>query len=55
MYDLDQLKQLNDIIEVAEALGLNPKRSGKNYVARCPAHDDRAGTGGRPNLSLNRE
>ena len=28
MYDLDQLKQLNDIIEVAEALGLNPKRSG---------------------------
>lgn len=49
-YDLDRLRELADIVTVADALGLKPKKAGhKNFVARCPAHNDT----GRPNLSLN--
>lgn len=46
MIDLDDLKKHTDMIELCEALGLEPK--GK--VARCPAHND-AGEG-RPNLAI---
>ena len=46
MIDLDDLKKRIDMIELCEALGLQPK--GK--VARCPAHND-AGEG-RPNLAI---
>lgn len=49
MIDLERLKQLTDIVDVARDLGLNPKRSGQNFVAHCPAHEDT----GRPNLTLN--
>jgi hypothetical protein len=49
MYDLEDLKARNNIVDVAQELGLDPKRSGSNYFARCPGHDDQ----GRPNLSLN--
>lgn len=49
MIDIEHLKQLTDIVDVARDLGLNPKRSGVNYVAHCPAHEDT----GRPNLTLN--
>lgn len=48
MYDLDRLKEAADIVEVARALGLDPKKEGPRFVARCPAHNDQ----GRPNLSL---
>lgn len=51
MYDLDRLKRDTDLVEVARALGLDPKKSGSRYVARCPAHRDE----GRPNLSLDQE
>ena len=46
MIDIDDLKKHTDMIELCEALGLQPK--GK--VARCPAHND-AGEG-RPNLAI---
>ena len=46
MIDLEDLKKRIDMIELCEALGLQPK--GK--VARCPAHND-AGEG-RPNLAI---
>jgi hypothetical protein len=53
-YDLDRLKELADIVTVADALGLKPKKAGrKNFVAFCPAHPDAPGPGKRPNLSLN--
>lgn len=48
MYDIQDLKARNNIIDVAEELGLQPKRSGAAYFARCPSHDDQ----GRPNLAL---
>lgn len=51
MFDLDRLKKDSDLVEVARALGLDPKKSGSRYVARCPAHRDE----GRPNLSLDQE
>ncbi len=39
---------LNDLIDrVCTRTGRHPKRSGKNYSARCPAHDDH-----NPSLSL---
>ena len=46
MIDLDDLKKRTNMIELCEALGLQPK--GK--VARCPAHTD--ADGGRPNLAI---
>lgn len=46
MIDLDDLKKRTNMIELCEALGLQPK--GK--VARCPAHTD--ADGGRPNLAM---
>lgn len=48
MWDIERLKQEADLVRVADALGLQPKKQGRNFVARCPAHDDR----GRPNLVL---
>lgn len=55
-YDLDRLRELADIVTVAEALGLKPEKAGrKNFVAFCPAHPDAPGPGKRPNLSLNRD
>jgi DNA primase len=33
---------------VARTLGLEPKRAGKEWVVRCPFHDDRT-----PSLSIN--
>lgn len=47
-YDLDRLKTANRIEDVAIALGLEPKREGPRWLARCPAHSDQ----GRPNLSI---
>lgn len=47
-YDLKDLRERNQIVEVAEALGLEPRRSGSSFLARCPAHDDK----GRPNLVI---
>lgn len=51
MYDLDRLKEGSDLVEVARSLGLDPKKAGSHYVARCPAHKDE----GRPNLSLDQK
>jgi hypothetical protein len=48
MYDLEELKARVNIVDVAQELGLEPRRSGSNYFARCPFHADQ----GRPNLSL---
>lgn len=49
-YDLTELKTRLDIVEVARLCGLDPKKSGSSWVARCPAHNDRPE--GRPNLGL---
>ncbi len=49
MIDLERLKSDTNIVDVARDLGLEPKKSGVNFVARCPNHDDK----GRPNLTLN--
>ena len=49
MIDLERLKSDTNIVDVARDLGLEPKKSGVNFVARCPNHDDQ----GRPNLTLN--
>lgn len=51
-YDLTELKTRLDIVEVARLCGLDPKKSGSAWVARCPAHDDQVGPGHRPNLAL---
>lgn len=48
MYDLDEMKARINIVDIAQEIGLEPKRSGSSYFARCPSHDDK----GRPNLSL---
>lgn len=48
MYDLDRLKHDANLVKVADALGLQPKKQGRNFVARCPAHADQ----GRPNLVI---
>ena len=47
-YDMKDLRERNQIVEVAEALVLEPRRSGSSFLARCPAHDDK----GRPNLVI---
>lgn len=49
-YDLEDLKTRLDIVEVARLCGLDPKKSGSAWVARCPAHPD--GSEGRPNLAI---
>ena len=49
-YDLEELKTRLDIVEVARLCGLDPKKSGSSWVARCPAHPD--GSEGRPNLAI---
>lgn len=49
-YDLTKLKTRLDIVEVARLCGLDPKKSGSAWVARCPAHPD--GPEGRPNLAI---
>ena len=49
-YDLTELKTRLDIVEVARLCGLDPKKSGSAWVARCPAHPD--SPEGRPNLAL---
>lgn len=50
-YDLADLKDRADIVEVARRLGLDPKEEGEsNWVAYCPAHPDRRT--GRPNLVI---
>jgi hypothetical protein len=36
------------VLEVARALGLKPKKAGKEYMASCPLHEDAT-----PSLSLN--
>jgi hypothetical protein len=35
------------LLDVARALGMDPKKAGREYVARCPFHEDRT-----PSLSL---
>lgn len=47
-YDLEEIKRRADLERIADALGLQPKRSGRSVVCRCPAHNDQ----GRPNLVL---
>lgn len=47
-YDIEEIKRRADLERVADALGLQPKRSGRSVVCRCPAHNDQ----GRPNLTL---
>lgn len=49
-YDLTELKTRLDIVEVARLCGLDPKKSGSAWVARCPAHPD--SPEGRPNLAI---
>lgn len=53
-YDLAELKTRLDIVEVARLCGLDPKKSGSAWVARCPAHPDQTGSGHRPNLALHK-
>lgn len=48
MIDLKTLKDRINIVDIAEELGLEPKRSGTSYFARCPSHDDQ----GRPNMAI---
>lgn len=48
MIDLQALKDRINIVEIAEELGLDPKRSGTSFFARCPSHDDQ----GRPNMAI---
>lgn len=48
MIDLQTLKDRINIVDIAEELGLDPKRSGSAFIARCPSHDDK----GRPNLTI---
>lgn len=48
MYDLEELKARINIVDLAGELGLDPRRVGANYFARCPSHNDQ----GRPNLAL---
>ncbi len=48
MIDLQDLKARINIVDIAEELGLDPKRSGASFFARCPSHDDQ----GRPNMAI---
>ena len=38
---------VNKVISTLDAHGCQPKRSGKGWAARCPAHEDKS-----PSLSL---
>jgi len=38
---IDQVSQRTDIVQVAEAYGIELKRKGKEYAACCPFHGDR--------------
>jgi len=51
MIDLRDLKARINIVDIAEELGLDPKRSGSSYFARCPSHDDQ----GRPNMAIDQK
>ena len=51
MIDLQSLKDRINIVDVAEELGLDPKRSGASFFARCPSHDDQ----GRPNMAIDQK
>jgi len=51
MIDLQTLKDRINIVDIAEELGLDPKRSGSSYFARCPSHDDQ----GRPNMAIDQK
>ena len=48
MIDLQALKERINIVDIAEELGLEPKRSGSSFFARCPSHNDQ----GRPNMAI---
>ncbi len=48
MIDLQDLKARINIVEIADELGLEPKRSGASFFARCPSHNDQ----GRPNMAI---
>ena len=48
MIDLQDLKARINIVDIAEEMGLDPKRSGTSFFARCPSHDDQ----GRPNMAI---
>jgi len=48
MIDIQDLKARINIVDIAEELGLDPKRSGTSFFARCPSHDDQ----GRPNMAI---
>lgn len=48
MIDLQTLKERINIVDIAEELGLDPKRSGSSFFARCPSHEDK----GRPNMAI---
>ena len=51
MIDLRDLKARINIVDIAEELGLDPKRSGASFFARCPSHDDQ----GRPNMAIDQK
>ena len=51
MIDLQTLKDRINIVDIAEELGLDPKRSGSSFFARCPSHDDQ----GRPNMAIDQK
>jgi len=51
MIDLRELKARINIVDIAEELGLDPKRSGSSFFARCPSHDDQ----GRPNMAIDQK
>ena len=51
MIDLRDLKARINIVDIAEELGLDPKRSGSSFFARCPSHDDQ----GRPNMAIDQK
>lgn len=46
--DLERLKSASHTVDIAHELGLNPKKQGRDFVARCPNHHDT----GRPNLVI---
>lgn len=46
--ELDTLKAQVDLLALIRASGVELKKSGKNYLGRCPFHDDN-----KPSLSVN--
>ena len=38
--ELDNLKARVDLVELFRSRGLEPKKKGKNWLCRCPFHDD---------------